>query len=137
MASRDVQCSDAMMRGRLAKAQQFLEAAQTVRDLADDESEVGDAFATLCVHAGIAASDAICCSALGKHAKGDNHAEAAQLLESVRPDGKELANSLRTLLGIKTKAGYSAQAVNATERKRAIRAAEKLAQAARDRVRAD
>jgi hypothetical protein len=58
-------CDDEIVSGRLSKAEQFLDVAAMVRDLADDEEDVGDAVVTLCVHAGIAASDVICCKALG------------------------------------------------------------------------
>jgi hypothetical protein len=40
--------------GRLRKAEQFLDAAETIREFSDDEHDVGDAYVTLCVHAGIA-----------------------------------------------------------------------------------
>lgn len=122
------------MTGRLRKAEQFHDTAETILELADDQSEVGDAYVTLCVHAGIAAADAICCSALGEHAQGESHADAVGLVRRVRPDGSDLANALNTLLGLKTRAGYSAQAVSAEMRKRAKRSSEKLLVAARDRV---
>lgn len=123
----------ATARGRFAKAEQFLDAAETIRELADEEADVGDAYVTLCVHAGIAASDAICATDLGEHAIGDDHDQAVTLLSRVRPDGKTLSSSLRTLLAMKTRAGYSHQPVNAQDRKRARRHAEKLVTAARDR----
>jgi hypothetical protein len=56
-------CTAAIRQGRLRKAEQFLRAANLVRDVAD-------AYSTLCVHAGIAASDVICCARLGEHAQG-------------------------------------------------------------------
>jgi hypothetical protein len=127
-------CTAADTRGRLRKAEQFYSAAETIRELADDEDDVGDAYVTLCVHAGIAASDAICCAVLGEHAQGESHVEAVQLLRRVRPDGVELGSALQTLLGFKTRAGYSAESVNADMRKRAHRAAEKLLLAARERA---
>jgi hypothetical protein len=127
-------CDDAAARGRLRKAEQFLEAARTVRDLADDEADVGDAFVTMCVHAGIAAADVLCCAALGVHAQGDDHAEAVRLLASVRPEGEDMSKALRVLLTMKTKAGYSPQAVSGEDRKRALRGAERLVAAARDRI---
>lgn len=52
-------CGAGVRAGRVAKANQFADAARTVRELADEAREVGDAFVTLAVHAGIAASDAI------------------------------------------------------------------------------
>lgn len=127
-------CDDATARGRLRKAEQFLEAAIDIRELADDEADVGDAFVTLCVHAGIAAADVLCCVALGVHAQGDDHGEAVGLLATVRPEGEETSKALRVLLVMKTKAGYSSQAVSGDDRKRALRSAERLVTAARDRI---
>lgn len=54
-------CSPAVRAGRLAKAQQFLLAAETIATVIEDE-EVADSYVTLCVHAGIAASDVIYCA---------------------------------------------------------------------------
>jgi hypothetical protein len=127
-------CDDATARGRLRKAEQFLEAAMSIRDLADDEADVGDAFVTLCIHAGIAAADVLCCVALGVHAQGDDHGEAVGLLATVRPEGEDTSKALRVLLAMKTKAGYSPQAVSGDDRKRALRSVERLVTAARDRI---
>jgi hypothetical protein len=133
VTARTRQCDDAVTRGRLRKAEQFWEAAELTREFADDETEVGDAYVTLCVHAGIAAADVICCIALGEHAVGEDHNEALTLLSRVRPDGKELTKALAVLLGMKTLAGYSASPVSAVDRKRAQRQAERLLQSALDR----
>lgn len=119
--------------GRLRKAEQFMEGAETIRDLADDERDVGDAYVTLCIHAGIAAADVICSIALGEYAQGDDHGAAVSHIAKVRPDGRSLSDSLRVLLTMKTRAGYSHEHVNATDRKRAARAAEKMLTAARQR----
>lgn len=107
--------------------------SETIREFADDEHETGDAFVTLCVHAGIAAADVLCCIALGEHAEGENHNDALDLLSRARPDGADLANSLRPLLGMKTHAEHSHRAVTAEDRERAFRNADKLVRAARDR----
>jgi len=133
MATRLRDCSEALVTGRLGKAEQFLEAAATVRDLSDDEADVGDALVTLCVHAGIAASDVICCKALGHFIQGDDHQRAIAELSKVAPDGKRLGNDLRALLQMKTRAGYAAPTVSAEQRKRAWRRAESLVEAARSR----
>jgi hypothetical protein len=133
MTPRTRRCEEATMSGRPRKAEQFLEAAETIREFADDEHEVGDALGTLCVHAGIAAADVLCCVALGEHATGEDHNEALDLLTRVRPDRVELAKSLRPLLGMKTRAGYSHRAVASDDRKRALRHADKLVGAASDR----
>jgi hypothetical protein len=104
MSARTHECDENTANGRLRKAEQFLEAAELIRGLTDDEAEVGDAYATLCVHAGIAAADTLCCIALGRHATGEDHNAAVQLLSSVTPPGGELGKSLRTLLAMKTRA---------------------------------
>lgn len=127
-------CSRADALGRLAKAEQFYGAAEDVRALANEESDVGDAYVTLCVHAGIAAADAICCVELGEHSQGPNHHEAVFLIRQVSRDGKLLSNSLGTLLTFKTRAGYSAAPVNANMRRRSQAAAQRLLTAAQDRV---
>lgn len=120
-------CPKHVRTGRLRKAEQFLAVAHDVLALADDD-DVGDAFVTLCVHAGIAASDVICCAALGKHARGPNHNEAIDLL---RQADKDAAKHLETLLDMKTKSGYTAVAASTSDIKRATRAAEPLVEAAR------
>jgi len=122
-----------VLRGRLGKAEQFWEVAGLVRGLTDeqDPSEIGDAYVTLCVHAGIAAADALCCAGLGEHAQGENHNDAVQLLAKV---DAEASRALRALLGLKTKAGYSHTPATADEFKRAGRNAEALVMRARRHV---
>jgi hypothetical protein len=97
-------------RGRLSKANQ------------------ADAHVTLCVHAGIAASDAICCSSLGRHAQGESHDDATTLLASA---DKDAAKHLGTLLRLKTKAGYGHTPATKDEVKKAARAADALIEKAR------
>jgi len=126
-------CDEATIAGRLRKAEQCMEGAETIREFAGDEGDIADAYVTLCVHAGIAAADVICCIALGEHVQGEDHNEAVAHLSKVRPDGQDLGSSLRTLLRMKTRAGYSHQQINTNDRKRAGRAAERLLQTARQR----
>ena len=127
-------CDEATARGRLRKAEQFLEAAMNIRELADDETDVGMHSSRCASTAGIAAADVICCAALGVHAQSDDHGEGVGLLATVRPEGKDMSKALRVLLAMKTKAGYSPQAVSGDDRKRALRSAERLVTAARDRI---
>jgi hypothetical protein len=123
-------CSPEILRGRLAKAEQFWEVAGLVQVLADGQEpgEIGDAYVTLCVHAGIAAADALCCAGLGEHAQGESHIDAVQLLGKVDADA---SRALSALLKMKTKAGYSHTAATAEEFKRAGRNAEALLMRAR------
>jgi hypothetical protein len=121
-------CTPDIRRGRLRKAGQFLDSAQLLADQARGEAENADVFITLCIHAGIAASDVICCARLGQHAQGENHHEAVTLLGKADSTS---AKHLRVLLGLKTKVGYSHTAATAADAKRAGRAAEALVESAR------
>lgn len=121
-------CTALIRQGRLHKAEQFLSAAELLRDLAEGHDDIADAFATLCVHAGIAASDVICCAQLGEHAQGENHSETIALLKTA---DKAAAGHLSALLALKTKSGYSHTPINPGEFKRSGRAAEALVEAAR------
>lgn len=115
-------------RGRLNKAMQFQRVALDALALVDEHHEVADAVVTLCVHAGIAASDSICLAALGHHAHGQDHNDAVILLKSVDADS---AKHLGTLLGMKTRAGYGYSPVSAEQLKKATRAMDALVLAAR------
>ena len=98
--------------------------ADLIHETAGDQ----DVYITLCVLAGIAASDVIYCGVLGEHARGDNHAEAVGLLTKAdRDSGKHLS----TLLSLKTKSGYSHMPATVDEAKRAGRAAAALFEKAR------
>jgi hypothetical protein len=108
MATRTRECDETFARGRLRKAEEFLDSTASLRALHDDEAEVGDSVVSLCVLAGIAASDVICCKALGHFVQGDDHLQAVGELSKVKPDGAE-------------------------DRKRAWRRAESLVEAARSR----
>lgn len=116
-------CTATERAGRLAKADQFLRAAKLIDVFADDGDDLADAYTTLCVHAGIAAADAICCARLGEMARGDDHRWAVELIGKV---GKAYANDLGALLGMKTRAGYDHTPISTTERKRAGRLASRL-----------
>ncbi|HEX3779642.1 MAG TPA: hypothetical protein VHX38_08220 [Pseudonocardiaceae bacterium] len=111
----------------MRKAGQFIEAADLIREFADDNLDEADAYVTLCVHAGIAAADVICCAALGVHAKGENHNDAIELLGKV---DRESAKHLAVLLNLKTKSAYSHTPATRDEFKRAGRAAETLVEKA-------
>ena len=116
-------CDARITAGRRDKASQFWRAASIVETLADDESDLVDAYVTLLIHAGIAAADVICCTRLGYHAMGDNHAEAIAVLALV---DSNLAGDLGTLLDMKTRSGYTHETSSVGNRKRAQRAADRL-----------
>lgn len=68
---RTVSADDAVRRGRLAKAEQFLRAADDLHQL-DDAGEAADAEVTLHVHAGIAAAAAALRALLGMKTRAGN-----------------------------------------------------------------
>ncbi|UJP38886.1 hypothetical protein [Cellulomonas palmilytica] len=109
--------------GRLAKARQFAAVAHDVLDLADEAQDVADAFVTLAVHAGIAASDVICSARLGIYHHGERHEEAVALLKKADADA---AKHLDRLLQMKTLAGYSYTPVSGEKRVKAERAMDAL-----------
>lgn len=121
-------CDQATQDGRFKKAQQFIAAAELVEHFADGAlADVEAAYVTLLVHAGIAASDVICCVRLGRYSTSENHNDAVAMLNQV--DAK-LSADLAVLLSLKTRAGYSAQSVKAEALTKAGRAAQRLIAAA-------
>lgn len=104
----------------MRRAKNFLAAADLIRDFVD---EPADAYVTLCVHAGIAASDVICCLRLKEHAQGENHGDAVALLGKADPAS---AKHLTALSAMKALAGYSHVPTGAEDVKRAGRAADAL-----------
>ena len=129
--TRTRRCTAATIDGRRRKAEQFMEQAQRMLADAADPEMVGDAYVTLCAHAGIAAADVLCCRALGEHAQGESHQEAVALVGRVGHEGAQHAKALDTLLSMKTRAGYSPESVSADQRMRAGRAARQLVDALR------
>ena len=119
-------CTAATRAGRLAKAAQFYLAAETIKTTIGDQ-DVADAYVTLCVHAGIAAADVICCARLGEYAHGDDHQEAVSLLTKA---DRTMAKHLKALLDMKTRSGYSAVPASKSDQTRAGRAAAALLGAA-------
>lgn len=119
-----IRCTDADRKGCLNKARQFREAAQLI---GIDDDNLIDAYITLCVHAGIAAADVIRCARLGAHAQGQDHGDTIRLLEGVDP---KLARDLATLLGMKTRSGYSPVVSTRPTRKVAAPSADRLVDAA-------
>lgn len=98
-------CSAAEARARLEHARKFLEVAE----LTASEREIpasANVAASLAVLAGIAATDAACCKALGVRSRGQDHRQAAELLEQIEPGGRDAAKALRRLLDHKDAAEY-------------------------------
>jgi hypothetical protein len=118
-------CSKADASTRLRHARSFLEVARLVAEEGDD-LDYSSPSAALAVLSGIAASDAACCKALGRRARGPDHNEAAALVEQVTPGGKKAANSLRRLLSLKDEAQYGLFDIGGQQLKAALRQANDL-----------
>ncbi len=98
-------CGKPEARTRLAHARKFLEVAELVAGEKEIE-ESASCAAALAVLAGIAAADAACCALLGRRSRGQDHKQAADLVEQIVPDGKAAAKALRELLDLKDTAQY-------------------------------
>jgi hypothetical protein len=127
-------CSKAEAATRLRHARSFLEVAQLVAEEGED-IDYASPSAALAVLAGIAASDAACCAALGRRARGQDHREAATLVAQVEPGGKTAATSLRRLLSLKDEAHYGLFDVGGQQLKSALRQASDLVEFAQAIVR--
>ena len=53
----------------------------------------------------------MCCARLGRHAVGDDHRAAVDLVATIGPEGREAAKALTALLSVKHKAQYQTSAV--------------------------
>lgn len=124
-AGRTQPCSETDARNRLGHARKFLDVAELVAGEGAD-LEYASAAAALSVLAGIAASDAACCRALGRRSRGQDHREAAGLVEQVTPGGKQAANALRRLIGLKDEAHYGLFDVGGQDLQAALRQARAL-----------
>lgn len=124
-AVRTETCSDEEATSRLRTARKFVEVAELVADEGDD-IEYSSQAASLAVLAGIAASDAACCKALGYRARGQDHREAATLIARIDPDGKRIATSLSRLLSLKDEAHYGLYEVGGKDLRFALRQARTL-----------
>lgn len=120
-------CPKGFAAARLAKATAFMDAAELTSTF-DDTQELRDAIVTLWIHSGIASSDFICCKRLGEYHSSESHGTAVGVLAAV---DSGLAEQLRRLLGLKTKAAYSGAPTSAEDVKSAQRAATRLIEAAR------
>lgn len=133
MTIRTSPCGIVESRTRLATAAAYLEVAELVLSEASD-AEFSNVAAGLAVLAGIAASDAICCVRLKQLHRGNNHREAAELLQKATPEGKSLATTFLRLLDIKDAAHYGVVTIAPVKAADSIKWANRLVDAARTEV---
>ena len=104
-------------RAYLAKAHEFLAAAEDASGRGHHSAVVGNA-----VHATIAAADAVASVRLGSRWK-DDHSGAAEHVAAAGPEGEVCARSLRVVLAMKHQAEYDPVPSSAAKALRALRAA--------------
>lgn len=114
----------------LAKAQEFLEAAETSRDLRLDNAAASDAAISA-----INSKDAICLALTGRTGKSDNHAQAVDELRRSGPAGAHQASTLSRLLNLKTRSQYASRTVSAADADKAVEWASRMYAAAEGVVR--
>lgn len=93
-----------------------------------DESDAATpgVAAALAVLAGIAASDAACCSKLQQRPRGQNHMEAVKLLRAVEPHGPAMATDLGRLLASKDDSHYGITLVDRRKAQRLVSYAKRI-----------
>jgi hypothetical protein len=100
-----------------------------VAELAAAEQEIPasrSVAAALAVLSGIASADAACCAALGRRSRGEDHREAADLLNQIVPAGDRAAKALVELLNLKDTAQYGLIPITRRELTRTLRRARTL-----------
>ncbi|HWG07558.1 MAG TPA: hypothetical protein VN672_00980 [Solirubrobacteraceae bacterium] len=124
-SARTQPCSATDAASRLRHARKFIEVAELIAGEGED-IEYSSQAAALAVLAGIAASDAACCKALGRRSRGQDHRAAVELVETITPKGKQAARSLGRLLNLKDQAHYGLFDVGGQALKTALRQAHDL-----------
>ena len=101
---RTIGCPLEVQAGSPLKANGFLRAADIVEPYIAEDVNLADAYVTLYVHAGIAASDVICCAKRQMHSNDPDHKSAVAFLAEV-----DQPNSIHldTLVSAKTQSGYT------------------------------
>jgi len=127
--SRTRRVTPAQVRSYLGKAEEFLAAARQSLD-----AGYTLAAASLAVHAGISAGDAICGARTGQRAAGADHSQAISLLGNAGREGKDAARLLTRLMPLKNRAEYEPQDVPKATATRAVELAERIVQIARQVV---
>lgn len=119
----------ALAKDHLAKAKEFLEAAEV-----NDEYGLFSAAVSNAVTSGINSKDAICLKLTGRTGKADDHHAAVAELKASGPFGANLAPSLTRLMGLKSKAQYQSKKMTRKESASAVGWAQRLYEGAENVV---
>jgi HEPN domain-containing protein len=122
-------CGPREAQAKLRRAEQFMEVARLIRE--EPDPDWASAAAALAILAGISASDAACCKALGRRSRGQDHHDAEALLEQIEPGGKNAANTMRRLINLKDEAHYGFYNIATQDLKSALTQADRLIRFAR------
>jgi hypothetical protein len=122
-------CTPAEARERRDQARAFIDVAEMVLTESASRHEAHVA-AALAVLAAIAAADAICGLTLHRYSRGQDHAQAAKLLEKVSLDDTTLPAKLSRILSSKDSVHYSPQLVTNKDARNLVRQARALVVAA-------
>lgn len=112
-------------KAHLAKAREFLEAAELNNDLALFNAATANA-----VTSGINSKDAICLKLTGRTGKAENHAEAIAELKATGVVGRAQATTFGRLLRLKARSQYQAPSISASDAAKAIAWAVRMLEAA-------
>ena len=113
----------------LAKAREFLEAAESSRD-----RKLYNAATSNAIISAINSKDAICLSLTGRTSKSDNHADAVPELKRAGAAGADLSPTLNRLLKLKTRSQYAPLSVPPSSANKAVEWAQRMFTGARDVV---
>jgi len=127
---RTVVCNLREARQRLNTARAYLEVAEVI--LGDERREFSSVAAGNAVLAGIAAADAMCGKGLRKCFRGEDHRQAAELLETAFFDGPKCKKILLRLLDLKDAAHYGFQDFSRVNAKKAVKLTQELLGSADD-----
>jgi hypothetical protein len=97
-------CDAAQARARLRDAQAQMELAELAQPASSPEER--KAAVSCAVLAGIDATDAACCAALGERSRSQTHQDAADLLRQIQPGGAAAARQFERLIALKDAAQY-------------------------------
>lgn len=125
-SNRTQECSAREARSRRSHARKFLEVAEIASNERNQDPEYASVAASLTVLAGIAASDAACCKALGERSRSADHHDAESLLRQITPAGPAAAKNLQKLIDLKDAAHYGFIDVTGAELRKALRQARSL-----------
>lgn len=121
---RTQRCTKDEARRRFVQSRKLLEVAELCAE--ESEHEYANVAAALAVLAGIAASDAATCAAMGQRSRSADHHDAEILVDQIVPDGATAANKLRRLLNRKDDAHYGFFDVGAGDLRGMLRQARDL-----------